>query len=241
MAGLLRHQSRGEELPIVFVHPKQWKGEAIIWLHENGKAALFEGNEPRMEVKKLVAAGKSIVGVDLIHQGEFLAEGQKFEKSPVVKNTRQAAAYTLGYNHAVFAQRVHDVLNVISFVKHHEQKPKTITLVGLGGVPGAWAACAQAQAADYVDRAAIDTAGFRFQTVSDIRSPDFLPGGAKYGDLPGFLAVSAPKQVWLAGEKPDSLSIVKAAYQASGNSGNLVLHDGERDSIPGAAVEWLLK
>ena len=241
MAGLLRNKSRGEELPIAFLHPKQWNGEAVIWLHENGKAGLFDGNEPRMEVKKLVAAGKSIVGVDLLYQGEFLDDGKPLEKTPTVKNTRQAPAYTLGYNHAVFAQRIHDVLNVISFVKHHEQKPKSITLVGLGGVPGAWAACARTQAAAYVDRIAVDTAGFRFQTVLDIRSADLLPGAAKYGDLPGFLAVAAPGKVWLAGEKADSLSLVKAAYQASGNAGNLVLHEGDKESIPNAALEWLMK
>jgi dienelactone hydrolase len=241
MAGLLRHRGRREELPIATFHPKQWKGEVVVWLHEKGKAGLFDGNEPRMDVKQLVAAGKSVVGVDLMYQGEFLEEGKTFEKSPTVKNPREAAAYTLGYNHPVFAQRVHDVLNVISFVKHHEQKPKVITLVGLGGAPGAWAACARAQAADYVDRAAIDTAGFRFLAVQDIRSPDLLPGGSKYGDLPGFLAVAAPSKVWLAGEKPDSMSLVKAAYQASGNSGNLVLHEGEREGVAKAALEWMLK
>jgi hypothetical protein len=241
MAGLLRNQSRAEELPILFFHPKQWQGEAIIWLHENGKAGLLDGNEPSAEVKKLIAAGKSVVGVDLIHQGEFLEEGKSLEKTPTVKNSRQAAAYTLGYNHSVFAQRVHDVLSVTSFVKNHEQKPKSITLVGLGGAPGAWATCARVQAGNAVDRIAVDTAGFRFQGVADIRSADLLPGAAKYGDLPGFLAVAAPGRIWLAGEKTDAIPSIKAAYQASGSSDNLVLHEGARESIPAAAVEWLMK
>ena len=31
---------------------------------------------------------------------------------------------------------------------------------------------------------------------------NFLPGGAKYGDLPGMLALGAPGELWLAGEGP---------------------------------------
>ena len=49
-----------------------------------------------------------MVGADLIYQGEFLADGQPLEKTRRVENTREAAAYTFGYNHTVFAQRVHD-------------------------------------------------------------------------------------------------------------------------------------
>ena len=44
----------------------------------------------------------------------------------------------------------------------------------------------------HLEFTAIDTAGFRFADVTDIHSPDFLPGGAKYGDLPGMLSLSAP-------------------------------------------------
>ena len=47
MAGLLRHRTRGEELPILFYFPKEWSGEVVIWLHKDGKAGLFQGNELR--------------------------------------------------------------------------------------------------------------------------------------------------------------------------------------------------
>ena len=36
--------------------------------------------------------------------------------------------------------------------------------------------------------------------MSAIHDPDFLPGGAKYDDLPGMLAVAAPAPLFLAGE-----------------------------------------
>lgn len=241
MAGLLRNRARGEELPVLFFYPKQWSGDVVIWLHQDGKAGLFQGDEPRAEVKKLVAAGKSVVGVDLLYQGEFLTDGKALDKAPKVNNPREAAAYTCGYNHSVFAQRVHDALNVIAFVRHHERTPKSVTLVGLGGVSGAWTAAARFQAGNAVDSAVIDTAGFRFLKVNDIYSPDFLPAGAKYGDLLGLVTAAAPGKIWLAGEKTDSLSLVKAAYQASGKPNSLVVYDGQPDGVTAAALDWLLK
>jgi dienelactone hydrolase len=241
MAGLLRNKSRGEEIPIAFFYPKQWNGEAVIWLHPDGKASLGSGPEPNAEVKKLIAAGKSVIGVDLIYQGEFLKDGKPLEKARKVGNNRESAAYSFGYNPTAFAQRVHDVLTVTAFVKNHERSPKTITLVGLNGVAGAWAAVARVQARDVISRAAIHTDGFRFLNVKDIYSLDFLPGGAKYGDLPGMLALAAPGHLWLAGEEEGAIGIVKAAYQAAGNADRLVVQSSTGDAAKQAAVEWLVK
>ena len=45
-----------------------------------------------------------------------------------VKNPREAGAYTFGYNYALFAQRVQDVLTVVSFVKHSEAPARRLTV-----------------------------------------------------------------------------------------------------------------
>ena len=241
MAGLLRNKPRGEELPIAFFYPKQWNGEAVVWLHPDGKAALGDGAEPNAEVKKLIAAGKSVIGVDLIYQGEFLKEGKPLESARTVNNSRASAAYTFGYNPSPFAQRVHDVLTVIAFVQNHERSPKSIALVGLNGSAGAWAAAARVQARDVVTRAAIDSSGFRFLKVNDIYSLDFLPGGAKYGDLPGMLELATQGPLWLAGEDEACISSIKAAYRAAGHTDQLVAQSGTGDGVRAAALEWLLK
>ena len=88
---------------------------------------------------------------------------------------------------------VHDILTVVHYVKNQDRKSETITLVGLGGT-GPLVAAARAQSRDAVDRAVIDTGGFRFGKLLNIHDVDFLPGGAKYGDLPGMLALGAPGQ-----------------------------------------------
>jgi hypothetical protein len=190
MSGLLHNKTYGEHLPAVFCYPKQWNGTTTVWLANDGKAVLYNADGSlKPQAKKFVDAGGTVVGVDLFCQGEFLADGEPFTKTPRVKNTREAAAYTLGYNHAVFAQRVHDVLSTVKFIKTHERPSKQIQLAGFEEAAPV-AAMAAALSGNSVDRVAIDLKGFRFGEVLDIRSPSFLPGGAKYADLPGVMKTS---------------------------------------------------
>jgi dienelactone hydrolase len=240
MNGLLRNSTHNEELPAVFLHPKNWNGETVIWIDENGKAGLFDlEGAPKAEVKKLLAKGATVVGVDLLFQGEFLKDDQLVTKTRRVKNPREAAAYTFGYNNTLFAQRVHDILTVAKYVENNETRSKQIEIIGLGAA-GPLVCAARAQAPDVFDRAAIDTGGFRFGTVLEIQSVDFLPGGAKYDDLPGMLSLAAPKPLWLAGEGANPPQLVEATYRAAGASANLHLFKGASDQIRESAVSWLL-
>ena len=58
-------------------------------------------------------------------------------------------------------------------------------------------------AGEAIDRAAYDTHGFRFGKILDYRDPMFLPGGAKYLDLPGMIQVQGPYLRWVRGEGKD--------------------------------------
>ncbi len=241
MAGKLRNRERREELPLAFVHPANWNGSVAIWLQSQGKAGLFDAQGKILEsVRQLAATGTTVVGVDLLYQGEFLSGGTALTETRQIENGREFAGYTFGYNPTVFASRVHDVLNVISFVKHHEQAPKQIFLVGLDDGMGPLAAFAAAQAGDALSRIVIDTRQFRFGKLSSFRDPNFLPGGAKYVDLPGVLALLAPQSLWLAGEATEA-AWVKSAYQAGGSSPQLTLHNGPAGSETTAAIAYLSK
>jgi hypothetical protein len=242
MSGLLRTTSRGEEFPIVFCFPNNWNKRVVMWVHGEGKQGLFQPDgQPREEVQKLMAAGTTVVGLDLLYQGEFLAEGKPLETTRRVPNKREFAGYTFGYNHTVFAQRVHDLLSAIVFVKNHEQQPEKIELWGMGDVAGPLVAAARVQAGDVVDRIVIDTAGFRFSKLTNVHDPRFVPGGAKYYDLSGFLAAAAPRKVWITGETPESLAVVQAAYKAAGAAGNLVIDASPAEKRASAAFDAVLK
>ena len=114
-----------------------------------------------------------------------------------------------------------------------------MTLVALDGQAAAWAALARAHAGSLVDSAAFATAGFRFGSVTSVEDAAFLPGGAKYGDLPAMLTLAAPQPLWLAGEAPESIALVKDAYRAAGAPKALTVSKAPADRVMQDAVAWV--
>ena len=172
-----------------------------------------------------------MLGADLLLQG-----GDSSPQVRVVANTREFAGYTYGYNHPLFAQRTHDVLTLVTFLRNTKTghpSPKSVAVAGWGDA-GPIVTAARALAGDAIDRAAVDTGGFRFGKLLDYRDPMFLPGGAKYLDLPGMIALNAPHALWLAGEgaKPEGLG---------SKFTELTLFTGDSTQKQATAVEWLVK
>lgn len=236
--GLVRNQTHREELPAVWLAPDTvgLRGTAI-WVGGDGKAGVFgaDGLTPRPEVGKLLAAGYTVLSGDLLEQGEFRSDGKPWTQARRVDNPREAAAYTLGYNHSLFAQRVHDVLSLIRVA---QSAGGEILLLGVEG-GGRWAGAALAVAEGSVTAAGIDTTGFLFREVSDIRSPDLLPGGAKYHDLPGMIAAGLPSRLALAGtgNLPHAISAVRAWTEPRPRIRTI---KAKGDGVPAEMVEWLV-
>jgi dienelactone hydrolase len=206
MGGWLRKPGQQQELPAVFCHPKQWNGDTVIWLSAEGKAGLYTAaGQLKPEVQKLVAGGATVLGLDLLFQGEFLADGQPLTQTPKVKNPRAAAAYTFGYNPAVFVHRVHDVLSAVNYIRGHERPSERLSLVALDSTAPI-ALAVRAQAGNALARVAVRRSDFRFGTVLDLQAPDFLPGGAKYGDVDGLIALGTAELK--AAGKTDSADLV---------------------------------
>ncbi|MFV1964779.1 MAG: acetylxylan esterase, partial [Pirellulaceae bacterium] len=238
--GLLRNAAHGEELPLLLLEAKQPPSRVVVWLDPAGKQGLMDGpGKPKRAVQRLLDGGATVIGVDLLYQGEFLADGETLKQTRRVENPREAAAYTFGYNRSLFARRTHDVLSVLSYARGSSASPNRVALVGLHGA-GAWAAAARALAQNVVRKVALDTSGFRFGAVARIHDPDFLPGGAKYGDLPGMLALAAPGQMWLAGEGADAPQLVRDAYRAAGAADTLTTFSGDASEYADAAARWIL-
>ena len=235
---LWRNKAQDEEIPVVILHPKQWQKRVVIFAHDSGKDGLFDADgKPNAEVKKLLASGAAVVAPDLIYQGEFLADGKGLSSGRRVDNPREFAGYTFGYNSALFAQRAHDLLTTISMCRGYGDTRPRVELLAFGDC-AAWAAAALAQADGAVARAALDTGGFRFAKLRSLGDLNFLPGGAKYGDLPGMLALAAPTELWLAGEGDTMPDWVRAAYGACGAANKLKATSAEAGT-QAAAIEWL--
>jgi hypothetical protein len=237
---ILRLEPRSEELPIISLFPTntKWNGDVVIWVDGHGKRAMFDSaGEVRTEVRRLLDGGASVVGGDLFQQGEFLPGDQPLQQQRVVRNRRQAAAYTFCYNDTLFARRVHDVLTVIAWIRGDEHAPKHVNLIGVNGA-GPVAAAARAIAGSAIDRAAIDTGGFRFADLKNYRDLNFLPGAVKYGDVPALLALSAPYALWIGGENGATPKAVSGAYAAAGKSKNVKA--SALQNTADAGVSWLL-
>jgi len=237
-SGIVRNETHGEEVAVTLLAPDAWKGDVVIWLGDRGQGSLTgDDAKPTPPVARLLAAGTAVVGVDLFRQAE-----DPPARNRTVREDREAAAYTYGYNHPLLAQRAHDVLTVLTALQARQVgdlgRPRRVMLAAFGDTAPV-AAAARAVAGAAIAKTALDTGGFRFAEVADWRDARFLPGGAKYLDLPGFLAAH-PLPLWIAGE-PEPKASEAAAYQAFGGDAWLVRHRGPADAAPLAAAEWLIQ
>jgi dienelactone hydrolase len=233
-AGLLRRPSNGSALPTLVARPEGATRGMLVWLSDDGKAGMFgEGGRFADGVGRALDAGYAVIGVDLLQQGEFRADGRAIDKM-LLASDRPYAGYTYGYNLPLAAERTQDVVTAIAYAR--SQAGGGPVLVAARGTVAAIAAGARAMSGDAVARAALDTRGFRFTSVDRIDHADLLPGAAKYGDVPALLALSAPEPVWVRDDKGD-LALARQAYAAAGAADRLIVARGEIED----GVQWLLR
>lgn len=236
--GLVHNQTYGEQPPVALLSPTRPGHRVAVWLTREGKAGLFgPDGHPLPAVQQLLRAGWKVCGVDLFLQGEFLTNGVSVTETRRVKNPREAAAYTFGYNHSLFAQRVHDVLTVCAFLLK-AQPDARLSALALDAETGPILAAARAVAGGVLQHVVIDTGGFRFAEVTAIHSPAFLPGGAKYLDVPGLL-LAAPYGNLLLADRPEDWGLVERAFAETPDA-KLERLEGAPAERPARAVAWLL-
>jgi hypothetical protein len=247
-AFLLHYPAFNEELPVVRLDPKTWNRRAVIWIDRWGKQSLWgKSGELRPGVQALLDQGYAVVGADLLGQGEFAVDGRAVTRVGLQDRNYDAnhrwdnyLGYTYGFNPPLFSQRVRDILTLVAFARGKMIGAEQVDVVGLGGA-GHWVAAARAIAGPAIDRAAIDTAGFRFANLTATDDPDFLPGAVKYNDLPGMIALSAPHRFWVMGENSVSLSVASAAYDAAGQGRQLTIVPDEVREPELEAAKWLVE
>ncbi len=240
--GLLSYRTMEDhdaELPVIILSPETPVGRTVIWISDSGKASLFSRKgKPRPRVQQLLAAGRTVIGVDLLAQGEYLSGNEASLRQRSLPGESGYGGWTYCYNLPLFARRVHDILAAIEFARRKDGSATKIDLIGLKQA-GPLVAAALVQAHGNVDRAAVDTAGFRFAQLTDVYDQRFLPGAARSGDLPSLLSLAAPARLWLAGESTEEHGIVSSTWSASGHLERLTAYSGK--NIEREAVRWLLR
>jgi hypothetical protein len=199
--GLLNYRTiegHTAQLPCVRLDSARTTRRIVIWPHATGKAGLFESDgEPSAPVRNLLDGGASILGADLLDQGEFLRDGQSSTRQRWLENEEGFAGWTYCYNLPLFTRRVHDILAMAAAAKQEHSGP--VEIIGFGPA-AAWSAAAVVQSQGSIVRAALDPQGFRFAKIADVYDGNFLPGAVKYGDLPGLLDLIEPQSLRLATE-----------------------------------------
>ncbi len=218
----IANSDAGIELPALARLPRDVQTIAIV-ASGAGKSAIGPADAPPTDLAAaLLKSGFGVVGVDLFAQGDLAPDAGPLTEMPVVPDQRPVASLTYGYNRTAVAHRASDLLATIAAARKLQPSVKNVVVVvEPDATPYAVAALALAGAA--VDAALMDTGGFRFAGLRSWRDPQFLPGAVKYGDVPGLLALGAPRPVILISEPADDTpSLATQAYAAAGASERLV-------------------
>jgi dienelactone hydrolase len=177
----LRRTGSPGTVAVTTLAPRTWKnGPIVIWTHPAGQSNVFgpDGVTPVPAARLLVDRGAMVVSPDV-----FLA-GPAGARLPRVKDDEKFPAYNYGYNRALLAERVRDLLTTMVFAK--AQQPSAVHLVAFDRA-GVWALLSRALAGGTITRASIDLDRFDFAGIEDPFDPMMLPGAVKYGGIGGLL------------------------------------------------------
>jgi dienelactone hydrolase len=223
MAGVVKNLTHGEAVPTLYLHPDDWNGRTIIWPTINGKNGLLDSNgKPNSEARALLNEGCTVVGVDLLFQGESRGNESPVNQNQVVDNPREFAGYTYGYNHPLFVKRVHDLLTSIENIRTNEKRASsTIELKGSGSA-AYLAAAARAVSRDTIQNAILDLDGLSNEPISDYRDPDFFFGSAKLASISACLAVGAPSRLQVRNGDQELKNLLAGIYASAGFPHRLV-------------------
>jgi hypothetical protein len=216
---LLGRKASGEEVPAVLVRPRSWNGVVVIVANPRGKEhALFgSGGEVIRGPSEILPDGAALLAIDAFLTGEFIADPASKEdpaaRLPVDRERhRRFAGYSFAYNRTLLAQRVHDILTAIAYAGGLPEA-RAVHLIGTEEA-GGWAALARALAGGAVAKAWVDYPG-DFIGLWGFDDPRFLPGALKYGDMPTFLALSAPHDLVVV-VVAQRLDLTRSVYRACG-------------------------
>ena len=153
-------------LPGLFLMPKAEteNGSATLIVHPQGALNLIhpETGQPTRLVSDLLAAGESVLGVDL-----FLTGAHSSADGKVIRDTSDR--YFTTYNRTDAALRVHDILTALAYLKS-QVRMSSLNLIGLGET-GLW--CLLAAGFADVHRTVVDAN--RFDSDNDTAYLQNLP------------------------------------------------------------------
>lgn len=226
---LLQRKEPGEVIPAIGMKGEAFDGTVVIWVHPQGKQSLWKDGKLVPEAQQILDRKAAIFALDAFGSGEMTPAKKQEVNS-------KYAAFTFGYNRPILAQRVHDILTAVSFVRGHDLTKK-VHLVGWEEA-GNWVLLARALCGDRVDHTAADAADFRFDSVRTLDDPMLLPGALKYGGMDALAALAAPGELLIHHQPTNAASWLKAAYNTA--KADQALHLIPEKLSGSKVIDWLL-
>ena len=228
---LLSRKGQGEQIPAVGMCRANFNGTVVVWVDPAGKSSLYKDGKLVPAAAKILDAKAGILALDVYDTGKL-----SLDKAPIVDP--KYAGFTFGYNRPLLAQRVHDILTAVAFVRGNE-KTKQVDLVGWGEA-GPWVMLARALCGEAVARTAADANDFTFKKVKATDDPMMLPGAVKYGGLYALTGLAARGELYLYHmDRAETEAWLASVYAVAGGSAHLVRNADKIDAD--AVAEWLLK
>ncbi len=207
--------------------------DAVVWIGDDGSRVLQPDHPDHRHVQSILDTGCAVYLVD----HTFWSGGA----APVrlVPNNRDFAGYTFGYNAPIPAARAQDFCGLIL-------TRETLPF----GLPG-HLACRDPSSLGTALLTAIrcqgvlssvmcDTKGERFGQVRSIDSPSFLPGAARFGDVPAFFVAIEECPVFVDGTATAEIRVLQRQWDkktADSNDNSTGIHFG--DDEKSAWDRWL--
>jgi hypothetical protein len=183
------------------------------------RVVLYAGNPSQAIDEKLASEIATLTGdqqsrVIVPHLLPASIDDQGQPKQALIDDKRTYSAFTFGYNRPLAVKRFEQLLCALAaFPAEGDQQA---WLIARGDQAIAAGAALAALSGDALDRVVLEVDGFRFAEVDDYSDANFIPGAAKYFDLPGLLALRAPQSLKIKGESAESMSLLDRVYQAVG-------------------------
>lgn len=212
-----RTMCAGDTVETVFLYPKKWDRNVVLWLTLKGEESLIQPDGKLSEPAVQILKGGSAVACPQLYQLGATRNPNVYaaDKRKSGGDYEGFAGYHYGYNSSLFAERVRDALALIAEIRDDKtHRADRILVAGVEGA-GVIAAATTALAPGAVHQLACDTGGFRFAQLDSAWDVNFVPGGAKYGDVPGLLTLCAPVKTTVVGETRGSAGGVASAFAAA--------------------------
>lgn len=184
-SGFIGWRNGGDRVPCTEFRPPAPARGAVLVVHPDGVSALTQdnGRDPGPLLQHLLGKGLLVLAADVFLTG--LADG---EPAP------GEHAYFSTYNRTTTANRVHDILTAISWLRR-TGGVAAVSLVGIGQA-GPWCLLA-CGLSPHVSRAVIDADRFDTDRDESYESKLFIPVLRRLGGLAAAAALATPTELYL--------------------------------------------